>query len=476
MKGTELTVTVIYLLGCIGIGLWAMRKFRSTGDDYWVAGRRVSTFMNSWAIMAALASGGSVLGVCGLGYKLGIPYAFSMFAGAVMGFPMASILVARQLRNLGKYTITDLLVTRYDHKVVKWATPIIVLLAMGAYIVAQMKAAGVTAQFLLGIPYQYSVMLTALVFIVYVSIGGMWAVTVTDIIQGMLVFFMMSVVGIVAISHFGGVGSLVVQAAQANPAVGTLAALPLSSYIGAFVVWAAAVPVIPHVVMRIYTSRDVRSARFSLNYAMLLYAFMIFFGVIGVSAAAQILFPGLGDADMAYLMMTTKYLPRVFAGLAVAAVMAAVMSTTDALLLSCSSAFAHDIYAKLIRPSASERDVIRVGTVSAWVIGLLAMFFAFNPPKLLTMMYTAAVGLIVSAFFASTVMGLWWKRATNVGGVAGILIGALLYLYLLWFTKMPSLSHVLVSLPVSFAAVIVGSLVSPPPSDEIVEKVASWHK
>ncbi|NPV69555.1 MAG: sodium:solute symporter family protein [Firmicutes bacterium] len=475
MKTLELTITGLYIVGCILIGGWAQKRARQSKDDYWIAGRQIGTFVNSWALMAALASGGSVLGVTALGYSLGIPYAFAMYAGAVLGFPMAGVLVAKQLRNLGKVTITDFLTSRYKSRFIQIAVPIIIVLSMGTYIIAQMKAAGVTAQFLLGIPYNQAIVLTAIVFIVYVSIGGMWAVTVTDVVQGILVVFMMLVLAITMFTRFGGVTPLLMEAARVRPQVGTLAALPLSSYIGAFVVWACAAPVIPHIVMRIYTSKDVKSARYSLNYAMLIYAVMVVFGVLGISTAGHVVFPGLKDADTLFLKMTGEFLPPIFAGLAVAAVMAAVMSTTDALLLSCASAVAHDIYEKIINPRASDRTVINIGMITTWVIGLAAMFFAFNPPKLLTMLYTAAVGLIVSSLFAPVVLGIWWKRANDAGAIAGLLAGSVSYLYTLWFMKLPSLSHILISLPLSFVVMIVVSLATARPSDDVIRMVEELH-
>ena len=87
-------------------------------DEYWVAGRRIGTTMNSMAIMASLASGGSIIGVMGLAYSQGVPATLALFAGAVLGFPLASMLVAKQLRNFGKYTITDFLAFRYPNPVV----------------------------------------------------------------------------------------------------------------------------------------------------------------------------------------------------------------------------------------------------------------------------------------------------------------------------------------------------------------------
>ncbi|MEW6242935.1 MAG: sodium:solute symporter family protein [Bacillota bacterium] len=476
MRTTELAVTLIYIVVCIGIGLWARSKVRESKDDYWVAGRRVGVFTNTWAIMAALASGGSILGVTGLGYRLGLPYVFSMYAGAVVGFPIAAILVAKPLVNLGKYTITDFLTERFDSKLLKVVIPLIILISMGTYIVAQMKAAGVAAQYLLAISYNHAIILTSIVFILYVSIGGMWAVTVTDVLQGIIMVGMMLLVAVISLARFGGLGGLLTQATAVAPNIGQLVNMPMSSYVGAFVVWAAAIPVIPHIVMRIYTSKDVKSARLSLNYAMLIYAFMIFFGVVGISAGGHLLAPGLKDADTVYLIMVENFLPRVLGGLALAAVMAAVMSTTDALLLACASAVSHDLYERVINPKASDKTLVNISLVTTWVIGLLAMFFAFNPPKLLTMLYTAAVGLIVSSLFVPTILGIWWKGTNTQGATAGVLVGAVSYLWLLWFTKMPALSHVLVSLPLCLAVTVIVSLLSPPPSAATLERVQQLHR
>ncbi len=476
MKTLELGIVLAYVLACIWIGYWVQKRAKQSKEDYWIAGRQIGTFANSWAMMAALASGGSVLGVTALGYSLGIPYVFSMYAGAVVGFPLASILIARQLRNLKHVTVTDFFTFRYRSPVLEWLVPILIVVSLGTYIVAQMKAASVTAQFLLGIPYNTALVITALVFIAYVSIGGMWAVTITDIMQGILVVFMVLTLGVVAMFAFGGPANLIAQATSVRPQLGAVASLPLISYIGAFVVWGGGALVLPHLVMRIFTSRDVRSAKQSLNYSMLIYAVFIIVGVLGISTAGHLVFPDLKDADSLFLVMTGKYLPRFFAGLAVAAVMAAVMSTTDGLLLACASAVAHDIYEKKINPNASDRTVINVGTVTTWVIGLLAMFFAFKPPKLLTMLYTAAVGLLVSSFLFPIVLGIWWKRASTAGATASVIVGAVSYLYLLWFTKMPSLSHVLVSLPLSLVTLVVVSIFTPPPAAEVIAALDEAHK
>lgn len=476
MKTIELFITVFYVVLCIGIGIWASKKVSSSTDDYWVAGRKVGTFANSWAMMAALGSGGSILGVNGLAYAAGVPYVFAMYAGAVVGFPFASILVAEHLRDLKVRTIPEYLNFRYNNKALSIIVPIIIIIAMEVYIVAQLKAAGITATYLLGIPYHYAVIITAVIFTLYVSIGGMWAITLTDVIQGILMFAVVMLLSLVVFSSFGGVQSLISQATTIAPHFGQIKDMSFISYAGAFVVWLIAGCTVPHLVMRVFTSRDAYSAKLSLNYSMILYAFLTFVGVLAIASAGQAVFPGLKDADTVFLKVMEHFLPNaLMRGIAVSAVLAAVMSTTDALILAVTSAAANDIYKKHIKSDATEKEVVRLSLVITWVAGLLAIYFALNPPKLLTMLYTAAVGLLGSSLLAPILLGIWWKRATPKAALISCLAGGASYCYLLWFTKMPPLSHVLVSVPISFLVLIITSYFTEPTTTEIMLKVEKIH-
>lgn len=331
MKTIELFITVLYVLLCIGIGVWASKKVSSSTDDYWVAGRKIGTFANSWAMMAALGSGGSILGVNGLAYTAGVPYVFAMYAGAVLGFPFAAILVAEHLRDLKVRTVPEYLNIRYNNKALSIVVPIIIIVAMEVYIVAQLKAAGITATYLLDIPYHYAVVLTAIIFTLYVSIGGMWAITLTDVMQGILMFAVVVLLSIVIFANFGSPSALISQATTIAPHFGEIKEMSFISYAGAFVVWLIAACTVPHLVMRVFTSRDAYSAKLSLNYAMIIYAILTFVGVLAVASAGQVVFPGLKDADTVFLKVMEHFIPSaLMRGIAVSAVLAAVMSTTDA--------------------------------------------------------------------------------------------------------------------------------------------------
>jgi sodium/pantothenate symporter len=471
----ERSLVILYLAGCIGIGIYASRKVLVSRDEYWVAGRRIGTTINSMAIMASLASGGSIIGVMGLAYSQGIPATLALFAGAVLGFPLASMLVARQLRNFGKYTITDFLAFRYPSAVVRYLVPSVIVIAFTIYIVAQLKAAGITANALLGIPYETALAVSTLVFVIYVSFGGMIAITWTDVVQGMLMLIVVVGTALAMMWRLGSPLELMQQATSAAPELGQVTAQPISSYLGYFVIWATAIPVIPHIVMRVFTAKDANGARLSLNLAMLAYSVMILTAVLAIVPVGKLEFPGLVDADQVFLKVMESEFPPVIRGIAVAAVLAAVMSTTDALLLACSSAIAHDILGSLLRKRASEKQLALIRIGSAWLIGLLALYWAISPPELISQFYTAGVGLLSASLFVPTIAGLWWKKANLLGGVAALVVGATTYVLTFFDVINIGVAPVVLALLASTVAMVLGGWYGRADPSERLEQIEKLH-
>jgi SSS family transporter len=473
----ERGVVLAYLAACVAVGLLASRRVLGSREEYWVAGRRIGPVVNALAIMATLASGGSILGVMGLAYATGIPSTLALFAGAVVGFPLASVLVAKPLRNFGRFTISEFLAFRYPDPVLRKGAPLVIVASLGVYIVAQMKAAGIAAETLLGIPYDVALMAATLVFVLYVSVGGMLAVTWTDVVQGLLMLAVVVGTAVTLALRAGGTLAPLQQGLAAAPALGQAGARSLASDLGAFVIWAAAIPIIPHVVMRVFTARDAHGARLSLNLAMVGYSVMVLAAVLVIVPAARLRFPDLQDADQVFLRVMDELFPPLVRGLAVAAVLAAVMSTTDALLLACSSAVAHDLLGPLLeRRGAGPRTRARLNVAVAWAVGLLAMAWAFSPPALLTRFYSAAIGLLAAALFVPVVGGLWWKGANRAGGVASFVVGAGSYLVLHFSPGTPSFAAVLIALPASAIAMALGGRMGRPDPPERLAAVARLHQ
>ncbi|UCF81751.1 MAG: sodium:solute symporter family protein [Acidobacteriota bacterium] len=476
MRGFEASIVLVYLFACVAIGLFASRRALGSSAEYWVAGRRIGTVMNSLAIMAALASGGSFVGILGLAYSKGVPYAFSLFAGAILGFPLAALLVAKPLRNFGRFTVTDFLAARFPHGVVRTLVPVLIVATFTMYTVAQMKTAGLAASFLFGISFRSAVTLSALVFILYVSMGGMLAVTWTDMLQGFLMLSVVWGLGGVLIARYGTPAHLMERAVGVAPSLGTVAAAPASSYIGSFVIWSAAICIIPHIIMRVYTAKDAHGARLSLNVAMLLYSLMIIMTLLVLVPVGKTVLPALKDADMLFFGLVDNVLGPVMRGFAVAALMASVMSTTDALLLACSSAIGHDLLGGWIKRRGSEKLASRVAFASTWAVGLLAMVLAYDPPELITRYYTEAVGLLTAGLFVPTVAGLWWKRANTAGGAAALVTGAAVFLAGRLLPDTPSFASILYALPASAVAMAIGSYLGCPPEKALLDRMAELHR
>ena len=474
----ERVLTVLYLFGCIAVGLIASRKVSRSSDEYWVAGRKIGPVVNSMAIMAALASGGSIIGVMGLAYASGIPATLALFTGASIGFPIAAIMVAGPLRKFGKFTITDFMVYRYPHAIVRYLVPILIVVTFTVYIVAQMKAAGITANALLGIPYNTALTLATLVFITYVSLGGMLAITWTDVFQGTLMLFVVVGAAVLLIFRVGSPLAIMEQATAAAPELGRMGAdQPITSYLGSFVIWASAISVIPHIVMRVFTAKDSRGAKLSLNLSMVFYAILILAAVLAVTPVGKMNFPDLQDADTVFLRVIEAEFNPVFRGIAVAAVLAAVMSTTDALLLACSSAIAHDLLGNFLQRKVSQKTAhwIRVGV--AWVVGLTAMSLAYNPPALITEFYTIAIGLLSAGLFVPVIAGLWWKKANLAGGIGALLGGAAAYVIVQFSPAVfPSGSAILFAIPSSALLMWLGGTFAGAESATMIEDITELHR
>jgi Na+/proline symporter len=231
--------------------------------------------------------------------------------------------------------------------------------------------------------------------------------------------------------------------------------------------------------MRVLSSKDAKSARLSLNLAMLAYSVLILAACLAIVPVGKLNFPGLSDADQVFLRVIESEFPPVIRGVAVAAVLAAVMSTTDALLLACSSAIAHDLLGNLLADRVTEQTsaIIRIG--SAWGIGALALYWAFSPPELISEFYTAGIGLLSASLFVPTIAGLWWRRANLFGGIASLVVGATTYV-LVQIGLLDSvgfgLSPILVALPSSALAMMAGAWLGPADDPAMLETIGSLHR
>jgi len=229
--------------------------------------------------------------------------------------------------------------------------------------------------------------------------------------------------------------------------------------------------------MRVFSAKDERSGRKSLGLGLTCYFVTCIFTTIFITAAAVILSKGgkLPNGDAAFLTVIDAYFPTWLKGVTYSAIFAAVMSSVSAMLLSIAAAVSYDLV-KTFNPNYSEKTIKSLNTACIWAIGIVAVFLSMNPPAFLTLLYSAAVGLLASGLFWPTILGLWWKRMNKYGALASIIAGSGSYVYFLFGMKLPPLSHICYSLPIALVFAVGVSLLTAPPTMKEMERLTIAHE
>lgn len=232
----------------------------------------------------------------------------------------------------------------------------------------------------------------------------------------------------------------------------------------------------PSAVMRNFASRDARTARRSAMWACFLYTTVFIFGLIIASGGTTLsIIDTLDNTDMIFISVIKYYLTLVIAGLMLTGLLAAIMSSADAMLLAISAGVARDIYKEYINKDASKALITRLGFVIMIIASTIGILFAIDPPGLIAIMVGWVGGGLLSAFGFPLVLGIWWKRANTQGALAGMLGGDLTFLILVFTKPFALVSEPIIAAPVSLILVIVVSLLTSPPPVEVQQRVESYH-
>ncbi|KGP91810.1 Na+:solute symporter [Pontibacillus chungwhensis BH030062] len=473
MQIMEATILGIYLLIMTGIGIWFAKRAHSSEGDYWTAGGKINSFVGSFAFFAAVASSSSLMGAVGSGVALGIPFLLAYGFGAVAIPSFAMFLISGQIRRAGVKTLPEFFKTRYG-KSVQIVSAIIVVFCMTFYMIPQLTASGLIGSYVLGIDYVTAVIILGLGFTLYAALGGMWAITYTDLIQGAVMVIGMFILTIIILMDHGGVSTLIQDALAVDPQFGDVTQ-PWMSYFGLFVAFLWFGVVSPSAVMRNFAARDAKTARRSALGACFLYVTVFIFGFFIASAGAGLgIADSLENQDMIFISVIEHYMPPILAGVMLAGLLAAIMSSADAMLLAVAAGIAHDIYKEHINKDASEKTVTRLGLVVMILASVVGIIFAIDPPQLIAVMVGWVSGAMLSAFGFPLVLGLWWKRANTAGALAGMVGGTATFIIM---ALLPSalVSEHLVSAPVSAILTIGVSLMTASPSQSTQLQVDQYH-
>ena len=350
---TVLATIVAYKLVLVAIGFMAQRRTHD-GLDYFLGGRQLGPTVAAVSSAASSSSAWTLLGVSGAAYGWGLG-ALWLFPACVGGFVLNWLVVAPGLRRIsfesGAVTVTELLAGPADRpgrRAIVVVASVIILLSLGAYVASQFQGAGKTFGETFGMSMTASVLVGAAVVVLYTMLGGFWAVSLTDTLQGMLMAVTAVLLPVAALGAVGGPGGLA-DGLRAVPGADYLSltrnyAWPagIGFVLGLFGI-GLGYPGQPHVVNRFMALKQgdaaLRRARvIGIGWAVVVYAGMLLLGLCG-----RVLYPDLADPEVVLITAANGLLPAVVAGVMIAAVLSAIMSTADSQLLVAASSITHDL-------------------------------------------------------------------------------------------------------------------------------------
>ena len=482
-----LLATIGVLAATAGIGLYSARRTR-TLSDYWVAGRSVGVFTNASAISSNYLSAASFLGVAAFIWANGFDGVWYA-TGFAAGYVLLLLFIASPLRRFGQYTIPDFCHGRFGSLRLRRAGILWTVVISSLYIVAQMVGVGTLMESITGIPWAWGVILLGGVIILYVALGGMTGVTITQMLQFWVMLAAMILPLLVLLPQhsyvellthaLGDTAGLTVSgtpafsaAEQARIATGEQWIRPFNEWdlagsISLLIALVCGTAGLPHILARFYTNPDAAKARWSTVWVLVFIGIFYITTPVWGTYARMVLGPEAvlvedGAANPNSMMLVTSGEAGEWATALIAAgAIAALLSTVAGLLIALSSAFAHDLYGSILRPQASDQQKIRVAKLAVIGFGALAIAVGLGFRGVnIAWMVGLAFAVAASTFFPLLTLGIWWRRMTEPGALAGLMIGGTIAAVVvigklagLWDFDQPAL----ISVPASFLAIAVVS-------------------
>jgi len=423
-----LLTLLVYNAVLISVGLWT--KGRNQGvADFYLAGRGLGAWTAALSASASSSSAWTLLGVSGAAYAWGVP-ALWIFPATVGGFLFNWTWVAPRLQKLSRdedaVTLSAVIAPARlggQRRLILRLAAVIVVFCFVFYIASQFEAAGKAFEATFSLSKNVSILIGAGIVLVYTMLGGFWAVSVTDTIQGLLMFVAAILLPAVALVAVGGGSDLFAGLAEVGRAGSPLPPGSTSGLVALFFVLGTlgigvGYPGQPHVVNRFMALKDPQNQRQGRVIA-LAWAVVVYAGMLTLGLCARVLFADLGDSEQVLFHAAQSLLPAVVAGMILAAVLSAIMSTADSQLLVASSAISHDWH---LGGDASA-DSLKNARVTVVVVLILATVLALVWQADIFARVLFAWAALGAAFGPLLIVRLCGREITARGTMASMLTG-----------------------------------------------------
>ncbi len=438
------TVIVFFLL-IVGLTLfityWAAKQTKSTGEFY-TAGGGLTGWQNGLAIAGDYLSAASFLGIAGAIALFGFD-GFFYSIGFLIAYLVVMFLVAEPLRNLGKYTLADMISSRFDARKVRGTAALSTIVISIFYMIAQLVGSGALIQLLFGIDYVYAVLIVGVMMTIYVLFGGMTATSWVQIVKAVLLMIGMIIIAFLVLLKYNFNLAFMFTEMKTATSHGEAYLQPGLKYtnplgtISLMIALVFGTAGLPHILMRFFTVKDAKTARSSVVTATwIIGIFYILTIFLGFGAAAfvgeQTIIEANPAGNMAAPLLAEALGGDILFAFVSAVSFATILAVVAGLVLAGASAFAHDIYGQVIKKGQiSDRQQMlaaRYASIGVAVFSILLALFAqkMNVAFLVSLAFCTAA----SANLPVILYTIYWKRFNTSGAVTGMLTGLLASLIL----------------------------------------------
>jgi len=474
---------IIYSVVIMYVGIRAARLNR-TLDDYLLADRKLGPWVAAFSERASGESAWLLIGLPGLAFASGLSTIW-VGVGCCTGITFSWWVVARRLREeterVGALTLADYFASRFPDpgNTLRLTATAIILFFFTFYVAAQFLAAGKVLNYYLNIPPVAGMAIGAVLILFYTAAGGLYAVSWTDLIQGIIMLITLAVLPLAVLAETGGPAALQAKLGALDPAfvrftAGDTTWAMVSGVAGSLAIGLGYMGQ-PHLVLRfmaISSPDEIRKGRLiAVGWALIAFFGAILIGVTGLAYfGPDAMAPGgiIADQEQLMPMMARHFMPEWLAVIMIVGAIAAMMSTADSQLLASASAISEDIYRKLINPDASQARLVALGRWATLGVGVIGFLLAWRADDFVYNMVLYAWAGLGAAFGPPLLLALHWRRTSRAGVLAGFISGTVVVI--VWY-NVPvlhaGLYEMIPGFIVSLAASITLSLVRPDKNQDL---------
>ncbi len=495
----------IYILIVIGIGAYFAKRSNKNSENFFIGGRSLGPWVAAMSAEASDMSGWLLMGLPGVAYWCGIADAFWTAAGLALGTYLNWLIVSKRLRKYSlvagnAITIPDFFSNRFkeNKKIIMTIASLFILIFFSVYAGSCFVTCGKLFNQMFGIDYQVMMLIGALFVIAYTFLGGFLAESVSDFMQAILMIIALVVILLVGIFEAGGIANVIeniksipgfaeffniaqptlkdgVQqiSADGNALFGQASEYGFLNVVS-MLAWGLGYFGMPQVLLRFIAIRKSdelkMSRRIAIIWCVISLAAAVCIGLIGRSVYPTTLLTK-ADSENIFILMSQTLLHPLFAGVVMAGILAATISSSDSYLLIAASAISKNLYQGVLKKDATDKQVMTVSRITLLAVALIGIIIALDENSIIFGIVSFAWAGFGATFGPLMLFSLFWKRINRAGAIAGMLAGGIsVFVWKLVLNPLGGVFAIYELLPafiISCLFIVVVSLCTKEPSQEI---------